>query len=522
MFVTSFKLYQDGTFACQVEDANATSMDCQVTLSSETARFTLTAAFSDGSESPHSAPATFTTTGTSPEDPATGGSTPMPPTAVITSSTAAGAAPLQVSFNGSGSTSANSAAVVHYAWSFGDGTTGAGAAVAHSFTAAGTYTTTLTVTDSQGLTATASTPVVVTAPVATTNKAPVAAATATPTSGTAPLTVQFDASASTDSDGSIASYLWKFGDGSTATGKTASHTYTTAADYAATLVVTDNRGATGTTSVAIKAADPAGAAELNIETGEISVGSNWVRVPISGRFTNPVVVAGPHGSSNLEPCVIRLRNVTPTEFEIRLEEWNYLWNRTHPAETVSYLIMEKGRTTLPDGSMVEAGSFAGGTTSQGVKFSTPFNSVPVLMTTVASDNEPDTISGRLSNITITGFSYMFREQEKNWNRHARETVHFIAWEPGQGTLGPIRYEVARATAGLTDRWTQITFNEPFGQPPLLLAHLQTLNETDTAALRARAVTPTGVPLKIEEEQSRDWETTHAEETVGYMAFDKVE
>jgi PKD repeat protein len=522
MFVTGFKLYQDGTFACQVEDANATSMDCQVTLNGETASFTLTAAFADGSESPHSAPVTYTTSGTSPGDPSTGGDTVTPPTAVITSSTAAGAAPLQVSFNGSDSTPASGTTIVSYAWSFGDGASGSGAMVAHSFTAAGTYTATLTVTDSQGRTGTASTPVVVTAPVATTNKAPTAAATATPTAGTAPLTVQFDASASTDSDGSIASYLWKFGDGSTATGKTASHTYTTAADYTATLVVTDNRGATGTTSVAIKAAATVGSAELNIETGELSVGSNWVQVPISGNFNNPVVVAGPHGSNNLEPCVIRLRNVTPTGFEIRLEEWNYLWNRTHPAETVAYLVMEKGRTTLPDGSMVEAGSFAGGTASQDVQFGDAFNSVPVLMTTIASDNEPDTISGRLSNITTSGFSYMFREQERNWNSHARETVHFIAWEPGRGALGPIRYEVARATAGLTDRWTQITFNEPFGQAPLFLAHLQTLNETDTAALRARAVTPTGVPLKVEEEKSRDWETTHAEETVGYMAFDKAE
>jgi hypothetical protein len=172
--------------------------------------------------------------------------------------------------------------------------------------------------------------------------------------------------------------------------------------------------------------------------------------------------------------------------------------------------------------MVEAGSFAGGTASQDVQFGDAFNSVPVLMTTVASDNEPDTISGRLSNITTSGFSYMFREQERNWNSHARETVHFIAWEPGRGTLGPIRYEVARAAAGLTDRWTQITFNEPFGQAPLFLAHLQTLNETDTAGLRARTVTPTGVPLKVEEEKSRDWETTHAGETVGYLAFDKAE
>ncbi|KXB07683.1 hypothetical protein AKJ51_00630 [candidate division MSBL1 archaeon SCGC-AAA382A20] len=44
--------------------------------------------------------------------------------------------------------------------------------------------------------------------------------------GEAGITVDFDASGSSDPDGSIESYDWKFGDGSNGTGKTTSHTYT--------------------------------------------------------------------------------------------------------------------------------------------------------------------------------------------------------------------------------------------------------------------------------------------------------
>ncbi len=58
-------------------------------------------------------------------------------------------------------------------------------------------------------------------------------------------TVTFSAAGSNDPDGTIASYLWDFGDGATATGPTATHTYAPGQTLSATLVVTDNGGAKG-------------------------------------------------------------------------------------------------------------------------------------------------------------------------------------------------------------------------------------------------------------------------------------
>lgn len=75
-----------------------------------------------------------------------------------------------------------------------------------------------------------------------------AVSNASPVSGAAPLTVAFDGR---DSAGSPVSYAWSFGDGTTATGSTATHIYNVAGTYAATLTVTDTGGATASDSVLV-------------------------------------------------------------------------------------------------------------------------------------------------------------------------------------------------------------------------------------------------------------------------------
>lgn len=86
------------------------------------------------------------------------------------------------------------------------------------------------------------------------NQPPVASFTFT----TNELTASFNASGSSDPDGTIVSYAWTFGDGSTGTGVTTSRTYTAAGTYNVTLTVTDNSGATAsqTQSVTVSTTPP--------------------------------------------------------------------------------------------------------------------------------------------------------------------------------------------------------------------------------------------------------------------------
>lgn len=106
---------------------------------------------------------------------------------------------------------------------------------------------------------------------------PSAAFTATPVTGAAPLTVSVNASGSTDVDGTIVSYAWNWGDGTTGSGVIANHSYTSDGNYTITLTVTDNDGHTGTASQPVEVASSA-----------VAPVASFTRTPANGEY--PLVV----------------------------------------------------------------------------------------------------------------------------------------------------------------------------------------------------------------------------------------
>ena len=170
------------------------------------------------------------------------GSNNVPPVANFSSTTNL----LNVVFTSSSTDSDGS--IASYSWNFGDTTTSNVQNPSKTYTAAGTYNVALTVTDDRGATNTMTKAVTVTAA----NQAPVANFT----SSISGLTVNFSDS-STDADGTIASRSWNFGDSTSSTAQNPSKTYTAAGTYSVALTVTDNSGATNTTtkSVTVSAAN---------------------------------------------------------------------------------------------------------------------------------------------------------------------------------------------------------------------------------------------------------------------------
>jgi WD40 repeat protein len=164
---------------------------------------------------------------------------PKPPVANFTALPTQGQAPLTVNFDASGSHDPEGA-IVSYEWSAGGPPFATGKTISNTFTP-GDYTITLTVKDNQGLTATAQHLSV------TVNQAPIAQFTITPIQGQVPLTVNLDASTSTD-DSIITQYNWSASDGQTASGKNVVMTFPNAGTYTVNLVVTDDKGAPSTNS----------------------------------------------------------------------------------------------------------------------------------------------------------------------------------------------------------------------------------------------------------------------------------
>ena len=152
---------------------------------------------------------------------------------------------LPVDFNGSASSDSDGT-IASYAWDFGDTNTSTEQSPSHTYATAGTYDVTLTVTDNNG-----ATDVLLTQITVADNVAPTAVITKSTSGGVAPLPVVFGGTSSSDPDGTIVSYEWDFGDSTSSTAASPSHTYAAAGTYTATLTVTDDNGATGFTSTVI-------------------------------------------------------------------------------------------------------------------------------------------------------------------------------------------------------------------------------------------------------------------------------
>jgi N-acetylglucosamine-6-sulfatase len=130
-----------------------------------------------------------------------------------------------------------------YSWDFGDHTTASLPVQSHNYARGGTYTVALTVTDDRGGTNTTTSVVTVTKP----DVLPIARLTR----ACADRSCAFDATGSTDADGTIVSYLWDFGDGLASTDPAPSHAYEFSGVYAVTLIVTDDDGQTDNLVVSV-------------------------------------------------------------------------------------------------------------------------------------------------------------------------------------------------------------------------------------------------------------------------------
>ncbi len=244
-----------------------------------------------------------------------------PPTASLTATPNPVPTGTQVSFDASGSSDPDGT-VVKYEWDLdGNGSyetnTGATATTSKTYATAANVTVGLRVTDNLGATATTSKALTVQ------NRAPVASFTATPNPVPTGTAVSFDASGSSDPDGTVTKYEWDLdGNGSyeTSTGSvaTTSKTYATASTPTIGLRITDNNGATGTTTRALTVQNRAPTASFTLTPNPVVSGNS---VSFNGS-----------GSSDPDGTVVKY-------------EWDFDGNGTYETSTGSVATTTKSFAT---------------------------------------------------------------------------------------------------------------------------------------------------------------------------------
>ncbi len=164
---------------------------------------------------------------------------------------------------------------INWTWDFGDGSISYQENPTHRYYYAGTYQVTLTVVNEGGVNDTILKNITVSKVTHPSNNPPTADANG-PYCGYVGQTITFDGSKSSDSDGTIVSYDWDFGDGNTGVGVTSTHIYSSAGTYTMILTVIDNEGATDSDSTTVTISVPLSKEPSNTTMNEIEEKYNVV------------------------------------------------------------------------------------------------------------------------------------------------------------------------------------------------------------------------------------------------------
>ncbi len=266
-------------------------------------------------------------------------------------------------------------------------------------------------------------------------------------------------------------------------------------------------------------------------------------VPLLGSYVDPILIGQPPSHVGGDPCVVRLDD-SPAGLSFRIQEPKPEFDDLHEnKETVSFLVLERGSWQLADSRRVIAGTVDTSLTigknvenedMEPVTFPANFfQTEPVVLTQVQTNNDTTWVKTRVDNVTNTGFDVALEEKHIATGQHGVETIGYVAFEqgpPGSWTTFP--YEVRRFTLPLKTKcrrheldppnepdeiWAPVNFDSSFPQTsePHFIASMVTTLGLDNAYLRWQLLTSNSVQVCIEEDQGG----LHTFEMVAYLALD---
>ena len=259
-----------------------------------------------------------------------------------------------------------------------------------------------------------------------------------------------------------------------------------------------------------------------IETGYVNVDHMPRTVTLSKTFNDPVVVCGDPTIYGRDPCCVRITNITNKSFSLFLQESVNL-DQWHVLERVSYMVGERGYWSINGtDKQVAFGSFSSNRLASTSGFNmithhVPFIERPVVMSQVASYNEPQLVVTRTRNINNNSFECTMQESEAADQLHAVERIDWCAISPGHYSFSGKKFQCG-TISGVNHEPTTVTLTDDyFTSQPRVLTKCSSFIGPDTANTRiTQHITFT---VRIHEETTQDKEMLHAHEDVDFIAIE---
>ena len=288
---------------------------------------------------------------------------------------------------------------------------------------------------------------------------------------------------------------------------------------------------TATVSITVTALGPT----AQLESGSVTVGGDHGTVNLDNAYVNPVVVCSVQYNNNTAPVVARVSNVTSTSFNVWLQNPS---GGAVVAENVSYLVVEQGTWTI-DGVKVEAQTYLSTVTDENNSWVGEAQGYgqsytkPVVLGQVMSENDPDWSvfwcqgSSRTAPPSATALKTGKTVGEDTDTTRADETIGFIVFEAGHGTIGGVEFEAlvgADTVRGVTESPPYVySFDTAFSSAPQVaittLAGMDGGNGGWAQTHGSTLATTTSMYLSIDEDQVTDDERNHTNEQVSYVVFE---
>ena len=242
-------------------------------------------------------------------------------------------------------------------------------------------------------------------------------------------------------------------------------------------------------------------------------------------YDNPVIFAQPLSYNGPNSAIVRIEDVQSDRFTAFLQEPRNLDGK-HARESFSYVVLEQGTWELEDDTVLEVGAVNTDLLApkgwKDVDFTNDFTRNPVVFSQVQTDNGRDFVRTRQRNTNADGFQLTMQEEEAfNNSGHNQETVGWLAISAGSGNWSQNSYKVGTTGDSFNHNWNTIDFGRTFSQspqPPVFLASIATYDGSDPSGLRYSQLSNDEVKIKIEEDTTKDKETTHTTEVVSFLAL----